>query len=539
MSQIRTIANPIVPGDYPDPSVVRVGDDYYMVTSTFQYFPGVPVMHSRDLVHWRTIGHVITRRGQLCLTGIPDSYGVFAPDISYYDGKFWVVVPYYHGQPRCTNIVYSAERPEGPYSDGVVLNHHFIDPSIFNDDDGRRYLAFGGGWLHELSADGTQLIGEARQVWPGLGGAAPEAPHVVKKDGWYYYMLAEGGTFFEHRATVARSASVWGPYEPNPDNPVLMQRDPAHALQRAGHGKLVQDTEGGWWMLHLGGRPLTPGGDCPLGRETMLARVEWTADGWFTVGSGGSPQETVQLEASRLHEAADEDVDRFEGSALSPVWEWVRHPLQGGYALQGDGLRIHCLPYILTSPQDTLILTRRWRDFAFKAETELLFDTAALGEEAGLVLYRDTDAHLLVTVRNGIGQTSGQSFDVARLHERQEYGGLHLQIDRCENGHRSAVAKRPLPIHAGEAIRLTAMLAGGRVSIAYAAGRGAEQVIAAEQVDVSFLYPERVPRFHCFTAPRVGVFARGVYGTKHGSALFTLFHYEGKDEQERSTGGLR
>ncbi|HZG58786.1 glycoside hydrolase family 43 protein [Paenibacillus sp.] len=521
--------NPIVPGDYPDPSIVRVGDDYYMVTSTFQFFPGVPVMHSKDLVHWETIGHVIMRREQLDLVGIPDSFGVFAPDISYADGKFWVVVPYYHGRPRCTNILYVADRPEGPYSEGVPLNHHFIDPSIFHDDDGRKYLAFGGGWVHELAADGSGLVGEAKQVWPGTGGAAPEAPHLVKRNGWYYLMLAEGGTFFDHMETVARSKSVWGPYEPCPHNPVLKQRDPERRLQRAGHGKLVEAPDGRWFMVHLGGRPLTPGGDCPLGRETFLADVAWTDDGWFVVGEDGAPQETVTLDAPAgqpLYEAG-ETIDRFDGPRLSPEWEWVRHPLPGGYALTEAGLEIRCLPFIPYSPQETLIATRRWRHLSFVAETSLTFEPASLGEEAGLVMYRDTDGYLAFTVRRGVGQTSGQMFDVKRLHEVQEHDGLFVQVEIFESVRRKTLALMPLSIGAGDRLALRVELDeadGGAMRLSYSED-GKAYAPACAPVPAAFLYPDRAPRFHCFTAPRVGVFARGVYGTPHGRATFEQFTY--------------
>lgn len=524
------VHNPVLPGDYPDPSVVRVGEDYYMVASTFQFFPGVPVLHSKDLVNWCTIGHVITRREQMDLTGIPDSFGVFAPDISYHDGKFWVVVPYFHGQPRCTNIVYYADRPEGPYSDGVVLNHHFIDPSIFNDDDGRRYLAFGGGWLHELAEDGSGLIGEAKQVWPGTGGVAPEAPHLLKRDGWYYLLLAEGGTFFEHMATVARSRSIWGPYEPCPHNPVLSQRDPNKRLQKAGHGKLVQSPDGRWWMLHLGGRPLTPGGHTPLGRETMLEEVHWTEDGWFVVGDEGAPQETLVMEvAAEVPQRMP--TGGFGELGLSSMWEWVRHPLEGGYALDEEGLTLQCLPYILYSPQDSLLLTRRWEHFAFEVETVLKFEPQALGEEAGLHLYRDTDAMLLFTVRRGIGQSSGQSFDVKRLHERQEHEGLYIQIDKCDRAMRSKLVQLPLEIPSGAAIRLRIQVDTHTHCVHFAYGTDDEELIEVPLVaDAAWLYPENVARFHCFTAPRVGVFARGVWGETHGTARFTSFDYKGKGE---------
>ncbi|WP_248924233.1 glycoside hydrolase family 43 protein [Paenibacillus hamazuiensis] len=527
---VHSFPNPVLPGDHPDPSVVRVGEDYYLVTSTFQYFPGVLVHHSRDLVHWRPIGHVITRRSQLDLTGVPDSHGVFAPDISYAAGKFWVVVPFFHSQPRCTNLLFTAERPEGPYSDGIVLNHHFIDPSIFHDDDGRCYLAFGGGWLQELRPDGSGLIGEARQVWPGTGGQTPEGPHIVKRSGYYYLMLAEGGTRFGHRETLARSRSIWGPYEPCPHNPVLAQTDPYKPFQKAGHGKLVEDTKGGWWMVHLGGRPLTPNGSTPLGRETFLEAVHWTEDGWFEVGEGGSPQERVEVQLEKEYEPAqaEYETDRFDKPELSPVWEWVRHPLEGSYALTANGLELECASYPLYTPGSTLILTRRWEHFGFEALTRLSFMPHALGDEAGLVLYRDMDAMLLFSIRNGIGQTSGQKFDAGRLHEKQEDDGLFVEIDRSEKCLRQSLYQKKLNVEPGEDVWLRVRLDAESREFTFAVSSdGAQFAELGLNVPADFLYPENYARFNCFTAPRIGLFARGVLYEQHGKALFKQFMYRG------------
>jgi len=523
------IDNPVLPGDHPDPSIVRVGMDYYMVTSTFQYFPGVQIQHSRNLVHWRPIGHVITRKSQLDLTGMPDSFGVFAPDISYYDNKFWVVVPYYHGQPRCTNLLFVADRPEGPYSEAIMLNHHFIDPSIFNDDNGKRYLAFGGGWIHELAADGTRLLGEAKQVWPGTGGSAPEAPHIVKRNGWYYLMLAEGGTFFEHRVTVARSRSVWGPYEPCPYNPVLTQRDPERRIQKAGHGKLVQDPNGAWWMFHLGGRPLTPNGSCPLGRETFVQPVRWTDDDWFIVGEDGAPMDQVVVpfvegNSTKAYSA----VDDFEaGQAMSPDWEWVRHPVDDGYQCTQAGLRMNCKPYIPYALGSTLILTRRWRHFGFAAETQLSFTPKSRGEEAGMTLYRDSDAFLFFAIRNGIGQTSGQAFDVSRRHENQEHEGLYLELEQYVAIHRKSLTRIKLPIEPGQPIwlKITLIAETQQASFFYSLD-GITYEDLGISLSVEFLYPEKYTRFLCFTAPRIGIYAKGVYGELEGHAIFQKFTYQ-------------
>ncbi|WP_164716381.1 glycoside hydrolase family 43 protein [Paenibacillus whitsoniae] len=521
-----TIPNPVLPGDYPDPSIVRVGDDYYVVTSTFQYFPGVMIHHSRDLVHWKPIGHVITRRSQIDLTGVPDSHGVFASDISYADGKFWVVVPFFHGQPRCSNLLFTAKRPEGPYSDGIVLNHHFIDPSIFHDDDGRRYLVFGGGWLQELDADGTRLIGEARQVWPGTGGRAPEAPHIVKRNGYYYLMLAEGGTAFGHMETLARSRSIWGPYESCPHNPVLTQPDPAHPLQKAGHGKLVEDPRGNWWMLHLGGRPLTPGGATPLGRETFLEPVRWTSDEWFEVGDGGRPQEWVEVPGSQALDLTESEPELFNGAELSPIWEWVRHPLEGSYALTDKGLELECQPYPLYVPGSTLILTRRWEHFGFETRTRLSFAPRSLGEEAGLIVYRDMDAMLLMSVRYGIGQTSGQKFDTTKLYEKQEDDGLYLQLDRSERCFRHTLFQRRLEMEPGEDLWLKANLDADTQHFTFAYSvDGASYTDLDLTVPAEFIYPENFARYKCYTAPRIGIFAMGVLYQPSGSATFKQFEY--------------
>jgi len=541
-----SIHNPILPGDHPDPSIVRVGPDYYMVTSTFQFFPGVLVLHSNDLASWKPIGHVVTRKSQLDLTGLPDSFGVFAPDISYYDGKFWVVVPYYHGQPRCTNLLFVSERPEGPYSEAVALNRHFIDPSIFNDDDGKRYLAFGGGWIHELAKDGSKLIGEAKQAWPGTGGSAPEAPHLVKRNGWYYLMLAEGGTFFEHRVTVARSSSVWGPYEPCPDNPVLRQTNSGSGIQKAGHGKLVEDADGRWWMVHLGGRPLTPFGDCPLGRETFLQPVRWTEDGWFEVGEKGLPMEEIQVPwtiGAKVGEGDYEESghtgieDRFTGTELSPEWEWVRHPVEEGFSLTGEGLRITCKPYIPFGLQSTLILTRRWRHFGFEAEAQVRFQPASKGEEAGIALYRDSDAFLFFAIRRGIGQTTGQAFDTTRLRENQEFDGLYLEIDQYVNVHKKTLVTVKLPIEPGEETWLRVKLDEDSRTFAfhYSLDGVAYKSVGLE-LSARFLYPELANRFLCFTAPRVGLYARGVHGETEGSALFRAFAYRDSEPLRRKGG---
>ena len=293
-------SNPVLPGDFPDPSVIRVGSDYYSVHSTFQYFPAIPIMHSRDLVHWRFLGHALTRRSQLDLTATPDSQGIWAPDISYHNGRYYIVYPVFRpgSDPTAISIhlVY-ADRPEGPYSAPVTLKHSttgdcYIDPGLFFDDDGRAYLIWAGCYLQELTAELDGVLGETRQLWAGTGLPwGGEGPHLFQHNGYYYLTIAEGGTFYGHCQTMARARQLWGPYEPCPYNPILRQPDSQAPIQKAGHGKIVETPAGEWWMLHLGGRPIN-GPYCPLGRETMLVPLCWTTDGWPIVTGDRTPQPT-------------------------------------------------------------------------------------------------------------------------------------------------------------------------------------------------------------------------------------------------------
>ncbi|MFD2662893.1 glycoside hydrolase family 43 protein [Paenibacillus thailandensis] len=308
----RTYANPVLSGFHPDPSVVRVGDNYYMVNSTFQYFPAIVISHSKDLVHWRYIGHAIQSSDFLDLTGLPDSYGIWAPDISYHDGTFYICATLRLNGSGRANLMMRSERPEGPYSKPVVINEEGIDPSHFVDDDGSHYMLYGskGTKIVKLNEDCTAAAGEPVQLWEGTGRAAPEGPHILKRDGYYYIVMAEGGTEYGHCVTAARSPNLFGSYEPCPFNPVHTQSDPKATIQRAGHGKLVETQSGEWWMVYLAGRPLE-GGFCTLGRETYLDPVRWREDGWFEVNEGRGPSVIQQAPLLPEFPYAEPQADHF------------------------------------------------------------------------------------------------------------------------------------------------------------------------------------------------------------------------------------
>lgn len=285
--------NPVRRGMHPDPSILRVGDDYYMVNSSFVMFPGIPVSHSRDLVHWKVIGYAVTDAAwaKEHLGHIQGGRGFWAPDISYHDGRFYICATLRQNDDAAyiqTQMVTSAECPEGPYETPVIHNLLGIDPSIFTDD-GRRYMLINrGARIVEISPDGKALLGEPRLIWYGSSKHAPEGPHILKKDGWYYCFLAEGGTGMGHMITVARSRNLYGPYEDCPYNPIMRQKHSAAIIQCAGHGKPVSTPDGRWFMVYLCSRFLE-GKWGMLGRETCLDEITWTADGWPLVNMGRGP----------------------------------------------------------------------------------------------------------------------------------------------------------------------------------------------------------------------------------------------------------
>ena len=270
--------NPVIRGFHPDPSAVRVGEDYYLVNSSFVCFPGLPVFHSRDLVHWELIGHAAEDLAASGLEGLPGGFGYWAPDISYYDGKFWVVATLRRDTPpyRLQMITF-ADHPEGPWAPPKFLPLDGIDPSLFADGDRRYILLNPGAMIAEISRE-ADLLSEAEMIYFGDAKIKPEGPHLLKKDGWYYLFLAEGGTGDGHMETVMRSRELKGPYEPCPFNPILSRKQDRAYIQRSGHGKPVSTPDGRWFMVYLCGRKTE--GRTVMGRETALDPLEWTADGW-------------------------------------------------------------------------------------------------------------------------------------------------------------------------------------------------------------------------------------------------------------------
>lgn len=395
----RTYNNPVQRGFFPDPSVIRVGDDYYMVNSSFQYFPAIPISHSTDMVHWKIIGHAVTNSEWLDLSAIRDSHGIWAPDISYVDGKFYIYATLrLNGDGKRDNnvlrrqLVVTSDRPEGPYSKPEWLEVDVIDPSHFVDDDGSHYMVTApGATVTKLSDDGLRVAGEKKVAWPGTGERCPEGPHIMKKDGWYYAIVAEGGTGYGHGINVARSRELFGTYEPSPYNPVMRQLNPDEQIQRAGHGKLVQAQDGSWWMYYLCGRR-NQGNYTTIGRESALDPVKWTEDGWFTVNDGKGPSKE-QIAPDLPETPFDKNFfDDFNSEKIDLNWEFVRNPRLGDISLteRPGWFRIYTNDGTLSEIRGKNTFVHREQELKYTVTTKMEFNPSRNGEQAGLTCYYST-----------------------------------------------------------------------------------------------------------------------------------------------------
>ncbi|MGY4929043.1 glycoside hydrolase family 43 protein [Streptomyces sp. 900105755] len=325
---MRTYGNPVVPGFHPDPSVCRAGADYYLVCSSFEYFPGVPLFHSRDLVHWRQLGNVLDRPGQLTLPAdTPASGGVYAPTIRHHDGLFHVITT---NVSAGGNFLVTAERPEGPWSDPVWVDVPGIDPDLAWDENGDCWCAVAGVAVARIDTRTGKVLEGPLPMWSGTGLRDPEAPHLYRVGEWWYLLVAEGGTALGHGVSVARARSPRGPWEAAPGNPLVSHRGTREPVQSTGHADLVQAADGSWWAVLLGTRPR---GWFPefhvLGRETFLAPVEW-ADGWPRMGPVRERHEAPAAWHPVEQPPARDD---FTAPALAPHWISPRSRPDGSWSL--------------------------------------------------------------------------------------------------------------------------------------------------------------------------------------------------------------
>jgi len=407
----RTFDNPILPGMYPDPSICRVGDDFYLATSSFEYFPGVPIFHSRDLVHWRQIGHALTRQQQLDLRDVPSSGGIYAPTLRHHAGRFYLITTLVGSPKRGGNFFVTADDPRGPWSDPIWLDNEGFDPSLLFVAGDVYYLRDGKGAdpdhprVYQARIDPTTgaLREPMQPIWEGTGGVWPEGAHVYKLAGRYYLFAAEGGTSYDHSEVVARSASPSGPFEAFARNPIVTHRDRRdHPIQATGHADVVELADGTTWAVLLGIRPHERRHH--LGRETFLVPVRFGADGWPTIGDAGRVE--LRMPAPRLppHPFPPEPArDDFDGAALAPAWNFVRNPDAADLSLTArpGHLRLVGSPVTLDELASPALVVRRQQHFRVRCRAALDFAPRAPNEEAGVTVRANESFHYDLAVRLG------------------------------------------------------------------------------------------------------------------------------------------
>lgn len=405
------IRNPILPGFNPDPSICRAGEDYFIATSTFEWYPGVQIHRSRDLVNWDLACRPLDRASQLDMRGNPDSGGIWAPCLSYADDRFWLVytdVKRLDGNFKdAHNYIVTAPSIEGPWSDPVHVSSHGFDPSLFHDDDGRKWYlvlqwnhisdsvggapkhpAFDGILLQEWSPE-TGLSGKPQKIFAGSPHGLTEGPHLYKRDGWYYLTVAEGGTGYDHAVTMARSRAITGPYEMHPDTHLITAKDaPDNPLQRAGHGQIVETPEGEVYHTHLCSRPLS-GRYSPLGRETAIQKCEWRDDGWLYLAEN-APLPSLDVPSPvNASPRPPQRIERdFTGSDLPEEFQWLRTPYpERLFTLTGNSLRLIGRESVGSWYEQSLV-ARRQEHLSYRAETMLTdFKPDTYQQAAGLTTY--------------------------------------------------------------------------------------------------------------------------------------------------------
>ncbi len=392
-----TYQNPVIPGFYPDPSICRVGEDFYLVTSTFEFFPGIPVMHSRDLVHWRTIGHCINRESQFTMaTGSQSNTGLYAPTIRHHNGIFYMITTKIGGADGGNFYVWT-KNPAGEWSDPVHLPTPGIDPDLFFDDDGTVWQTgtyHKGIYTQQIDLKTGNMVGDLHIIWTGTGAGYSEGPHIYKKDGWYYLLISEGGTERCHMLSMARSRSVTGPYEECPYNPVMTNRSMALPLQAIGHADLVEDQHGMWWAVCLGIREFGYPQKHNLGRETMLVPVDFSG-AWPVFGDNGRAME--QFTVPRLPGVSEADPIRdnynanFSGDEIDDSWNYIYAP--GLAEISADALVLTGNGGSLSDAEKIAWVGRRQQHFDSKTHVTLTFPCVQDGEEAGISAFCNNRHH--------------------------------------------------------------------------------------------------------------------------------------------------
>lgn len=400
--------NPIRSGCFPDPSIVRVNEDYYMANSSFIYFPCIPISHSVDLVNWEIIGYAITDPKWAALDELEGGRGYWAPDISYHNGEFYVTATYRMNDGGCVyrkQIIVHSKKPEGPYSEPAVIDEDGIDPSLFWEDDGSCYMLLNrGARILQLDSAAQKQISPAKLLYYGSSKRASEGPHILKKDGWYYLFEAEGGTGIGHRETVSRSKTLMGNYEPCPYNPILRQEDDNAGIRRCGHGKPVSTPDGEWYMVYLCGRMIYTKdgfGMTVLGRETCLDKITWTKDGWPLVNNRKGPSSIAALPYRNTRQKRIKSfTDEFDGETIKKDWIFPRPPMEDAVKCENKSLKLLASPKPLSDVHARNVMLIRQTSFCFTAKA-VIVPCQGENRRLGITCYYDENSYIIFYYQNG------------------------------------------------------------------------------------------------------------------------------------------
>lgn len=525
--------NPILGGFYPDPSICRVGNDYYLVNSTFAYYPGIPIFHSKDLVNWTQIGHVLDRPEQLDLEGLGVSRGIFAPAIRYHDGLFYVTCTVVDGKG---NFIVTAANPSGPWSNPIYLPEvEGIDPSMFFDDNGKSYIVYNSDApdkkplyqghrtikMFEYDIRRQKVIGKLKTLVNGGSDFAKkpiwvEGPHIFKREDYYYLIAAEGGTEEGHSEVVFRSREVWGPYESYEQNPILTQRnlpsDREHPITSTGHADFVQTTQGDWWSVFLGCRPYEDD-HYNTGRETFMAPVQWE-NGWPIVKLGGevvkyqypSPYGVEQQENFKYsgNFSFKEDFDNRE---LAFHWTFLRTVKDKWYSLttKAGALTLNTRATTCSENGNPSFIAHRQQHLKNEVSTQLDYNADTPYEKAGLVIFQN-ETHYYFLCK---GEKNGQQM-----------------VQLFKSSDKEPILMAEQPVKNNTPVRLKIVANSNRYDFHYALDQN-KWLVLFEGADGKFLSTKTAGGF-------VGSMY-AMYTTSNGElsdnqAHFEWFQYEGKDD---------
>ncbi|KAH6681290.1 glycoside hydrolase family 43 protein [Halenospora varia] len=479
-----TYYNPVLPGWHSDPSCIQVNGTFFCATSTFISFPGIPIYASKDLINWKHISHAWNRESQLPglsqnTTGQQD--GMFAPTIRYHDGEFYVICEYL-GQPSgIVGVVFKTKDPfsDKAWSDPVIFHPKKIDPDLFWDDDGKVYVATQGVILQEINLETGELSEPPISLWNGTGGVWPEGPHIHKKDGYYYLIIAEGGTATDHAVTIARASNIKGPYTAYDNNPILTNRGTNEYFQTVGHCDLFQDVQGNWWGMALATRSGPEWQIYPMGREAVLFPVTWDEGEWPVLEPvrgkmGGWPMSPTErsLPGDGPFNSDPDVYDFREGTAIPRNLVYWRVPRDNAFSVTAQGLRIvpsrnnlTGIPYSVSTPelsgqQGLEFIGRRQTDTLFTFTVDLSFGPQSVDQEAGVTVFLTQVNHIslgvvLLKARDGKvrqlsfrfraeGTGSAPAPTIVPIPEEWKEHPIRLQIETTNTTHYTFAAS---PVH--------------------------------------------------------------------------------------------